>query len=77
MTKAQRPERGAMLIWNVGVRKGKVSLSNIADEGPVGTQRKISKQLLETQDWSSEERITSTEAIREAMPAAGIAKGRD
>lgn len=59
MAKAQRPERGAMLAWNMGVRKGKVSLRNIADEGPVSTQRKISKQLLEAQDLSSEERITS------------------
>ena len=37
VAKAQRPERGAMLTWNMGVRKGKVSLRNIADEGPVGT----------------------------------------
>lgn len=28
---------------NMGVRKRKVSLGNIAEEGPVGTQKKTSK----------------------------------
>ena len=38
-----------MLEQNMGVRKGKVNLGSIADEGPVGTQ-KIAKQLVATQD---------------------------
>lgn len=59
---------------NMGVRKRKVSLGNIAKEGPVGTQKKIPK-FLETQ--SSEARITCMAAMREAMRLAGTAKGRD
>lgn len=38
--KAPRFEREAMLEWNMGVSIGKVSLGNIADEGPVGTQKR-------------------------------------
>lgn len=60
---------------NMGVRKRKVSLGNIAEQGPVGTQKKTSKQFLEPQ--SSEERITCMAAMREAMHLAGTAKGRE
>lgn len=60
---------------NMGVRKRKVSLGNMAEEGPVGTQREISKQFLEPQ--SSEERITCMAAMREAMHLAETAKGRE
>lgn len=61
-----------MLEQNTGIRKGKVSLGSIADEGPVGTQKKIAKQLLATQDLSSEERIRCVESITEAVCLAGI-----
>ena len=43
-------ERGVMLRWNTGVRKGKASLGNTVDEHPMGTRKKISKQSLETWD---------------------------
>lgn len=46
------------------------------DEGIVGTQ-KISKQMLERQDLSSEERITCTEATGEAVHEVGRAQGRE
>lgn len=41
-------ERGVMLRWNTGVRKGNVSLGNTVDKHPMGTRKKISKQSLET-----------------------------
>lgn len=68
-----RQADGAM---ECGSEERQGGLEDTTDEGTVGT-KKISKQMMERQDLSSDERITCMEATGEEVHEVGSAPGRD